>query len=120
MTQLLERITPWWDRRVMGGLLVAVLPLTGIVAAAQSKPEVRVSGILFLVALLCVVIWAARFQLVPSVSVSATTLVIKNVYSRYQIPWRMVSGIDWEPRAGVLFGGTLVALVVMGVIALLN
>jgi len=26
MTKNLERISPWWDRRVMGGLLVAVLP----------------------------------------------------------------------------------------------
>lgn len=103
MTKNLERITPWWDRRVMGGLLVAVLPVTGIAAtAAGSMREASVSGILVLVALMCVVTWGARFQMVPSVSVSATTLVIHNVYDRYRIPWRMVSGIDWEPRSGSL------------------
>ncbi|MFE2585436.1 hypothetical protein [Streptomyces sp. NPDC059378] len=101
MTKNLERITPWWDRRVMGGLLVAVIPVTLIAATARSMPEVSVQGISVLVALMCVVIWAARFQIVPTASVSATTLVIHNVYRRYQFPWRMVSDIDWEPR-GVL------------------
>ncbi|MFF3375789.1 hypothetical protein ACFYXF_22915 [Streptomyces sp. NPDC002680] len=87
----------------MGGLLVAVLPVTGIAAtAAGSMREASVSGILVVVALWLVFIWAARIHLLPSVSVSATTLVIHNVYDRYRIPWRMVSGIDWEPRSGEL------------------
>lgn len=94
----MKRITPWWDRRVMGGLLVAVVPVSMLVAFAQPRPEVSLSGSLLLAALMCVLIWAARLQIVPSVSVSATTLVIHNVYSRYQIPWRMVSGVDWEPQ----------------------
>ncbi|MGW3650412.1 hypothetical protein [Streptomyces sp. NPDC000878] len=101
MTKDLERITPWWDRRIMGGVLAAVLPVTGIVAATtRSMSEVSAPGILVVVALWCVIIWAGRLQIVPSVSVSATTLVIHNVYDRYQIPWRTVSGIDWEPRSG--------------------
>ncbi|WP_043687060.1 hypothetical protein [Streptomyces xylophagus] len=101
MTKNLERIAPWWDRRVMGGLLVAVLPVTTVGAAVRSMPEVSVVRISLLVALLCLLVWGARFQIVPSVSVSATTLVIHNVYSRYRIPWRMVSGIDWS-REGLL------------------
>ncbi|MFF3375791.1 hypothetical protein ACFYXF_22925 [Streptomyces sp. NPDC002680] len=103
MTKDLERITPWWDRRVMGSLLAATIPVTGVVAAATGpKSETSVSGILLIVALWWVLIWAARLQMLPSVSVSATTLVIHNVYDRYRIPWRMVSGVDWEPRSGEL------------------
>ncbi|MFI9764887.1 hypothetical protein ACIHFB_43980 [Streptomyces sp. NPDC051963] len=99
----LERITPWWDRRVMGGVAIAVLPVTGIVVAVVgAKSEASVSGILLVVTIWWVVIWAVRHQIVPSASVSATTLVIKNVYDRYQIPWQMLSGIDWQRRSGVL------------------
>ncbi|WP_262057868.1 PH domain-containing protein [Streptomyces sp. STR69] len=102
MTKNLERISPWWDRRVMGGLLVAVLPVTVVAAAVGSMPEVSVVKVSLLLALWCVIGWAARTQLVPSASVSASVLVVRNLYSTYEIPWQTLAGIDWEPRSGVL------------------
>ncbi|MFE2422190.1 PH domain-containing protein [Streptomyces hokutonensis] len=102
MTKNLERISLWWDRRVMGGLLVAVLPVTVVVAAAGSMPEVSVVKVSLLLALWCVIVWAARTQLVPSASVSASALVVRNLYNTYEIPWQTLTGIDWEPRSGVL------------------
>ncbi|MFF3375972.1 hypothetical protein ACFYXF_23835 [Streptomyces sp. NPDC002680] len=102
MSEDLERITPWWDRRIMGGILAATGPVTTVFAFTRSRSEVSVPGGLLVVALCWVLIWVARHQMVPSASVSATTLVIHNVYDRYRIPWRTVSAIDWERRSGTL------------------
>ncbi|MGH1556290.1 hypothetical protein ACRAWF_44670 [Streptomyces sp. L7] len=38
----------------------------------------------------------------PSASVSASALVVRNLYRTYEIPWQLLTGIDWEPRTGVL------------------
>ncbi|WP_019067245.1 PH domain-containing protein [Streptomyces hokutonensis] len=98
---VLERIAPWWDRQVLVGICVAAV-VAAAVASLRSLSEVRVWQVSLIVSLLCVMLWVARTQLVPSASVSASVLVVRNVYSTYEIPWQTLTGIDWEPRSGLL------------------
>jgi len=98
---VLERIAPWRDRQVLVGICVAAV-VAAAVASLRSLSEVSVWQVSLIVGLLCVMLWVARIQLVPSASVSASALVVHNLYSTYEIPWQLLTGIDWEPRSGVL------------------
>jgi len=97
----LERINPWWDRRAVAGLGVVAVT-SAAVAGIRAMSELSVWHVSLIVSLLCLMIWIARAQMVPSASVSASALVVRNLYSTYEIPWQMLMGIDWEPRSGVL------------------
>ena len=97
----LERINPWWDRRAVAGLGVVAVT-SAAVAGIRAMPELSVWHVSLIVSLLCLMIWIARTQMVPSASVSASVLVVRNLYRTYEIPWSMVTGIDWEPREGLL------------------
>jgi hypothetical protein len=98
---VLERIAPWRDRQVLVGLCVAAV-VAASVASLRSLSEVSVWQVSLIISLLCVILWVARVQLVPSVAMSATVLVVHNLYSTYEIPWQTLTAIDWEPRSGVL------------------
>ncbi|MFF3375790.1 PH domain-containing protein [Streptomyces sp. NPDC002680] len=101
MTKNLECITPWWDRKVLAGLGVVAVT-SAAVAGIRAMSELSVWHVSLIVSLLCLMIWIARVQMVPSASVSASALVVRNLYRTYEIPWQLLTGIDWEPREGVL------------------
>ncbi|XUL87744.1 PH domain-containing protein [Streptomyces galilaeus] len=96
-----EPIAPWWDRKVLAGLGVAAVA-SAAVASIRALSDLSVWKVSAIISLLCVMIWIARVQLVPSASVSASALVVRNLYRTYEIPWQLLTGIDWEPRTGVL------------------
>ncbi|MDV9174990.1 PH domain-containing protein [Streptomyces sp. W16] len=98
---VLERIAPWRDRQALVGLVVAA-DVAASVVAVRSLSEPSVLKVSAIISLLCVILWIARVQLVPSASVSASALMVRNLYCTYEIPWQALTGIDWEPRTGVL------------------
>ncbi|MEU6378422.1 hypothetical protein [Streptomyces sp. NPDC046909] len=88
----------------MAGLSVVAVA-SAAVAGITALPEVSVLKVSAITSGLCLMIWIARVHVVPTASVSDSVLKVRNLHHTYEIPWQLLTGIDWEPRTGVLSVG---------------
>lgn len=96
----MRRVRPWWERRVMGALVVAVA-VCAVFAAYPSWRDAAIWKIAALVAVLCVVVFAGRVQVIPLVRYDQDTLVVRNSSRRFDIPWTAVRSVNWDDRTGL-------------------